>query len=110
MPIGHFAHTHFPYLIQQTSDGKWLALNRKYKPLGTTSDEWVDYDTHPGRIAIDHRSLAAIRRVAVNEQGDAGGRDQAIFFYNDGFSLTDSDSDWTRYAKILKVLARASVK
>lgn len=110
MPIGHVAHTHFPYCLQKTRDGKWLVLNRNYKPLGTTSKEWVDYDNHPDRIAISARTIGALRKNSVHDIPDRPDDPGLFYFYNDASMPTESAADWSRYAKILQLLAGAKAK
>lgn len=110
MPIGQLAHTHFPYCIQKTADGKWLVLNRSYKPLGVVSKDWVDYDSHPDRVPLDHRSVAALTRIAVYEMDDEEGNPVTIFFYKDGQRIADTDEGWSTYAAVLQVLGQAKVK
>lgn len=110
MPLGRVAHTHFPYCIQKTKDGKWLILNRNYKPLGSTGKEWVDYDNHPDRMPINSRTIAALRKLAVYDIPDKPDDPGVFFFYNDGSMPTTSDSDWQRYSKILQLLAGAKLK
>ena len=110
MPIGKLAHTHLPYCIQRTTDGKWLALNRNYKPLGTLSREWVDYDTHPDRFALDGRTLSAIKRAATGEIESVPGDPGVIFFYDDGCMPTASAADLARYMKAVSLLMNARIK
>jgi hypothetical protein len=110
MPLGRVAQTHFPYCIQKTKDGKWLVLNRLYKPLGTTSNEWVDYDNHPDRLAINSRSIAALRKLAVYDIPDVPNDPGLFFFYSDSTMPTESEGDWAKYAKIMRLLAGAKVK
>lgn len=110
MPLGRVAHTHFPYCIQKTKDGKWLILNRNYKPLGSTGKEWVDYDNHPDRMPINSRAIAELRKLAVYDIPDKPDDPGVFFFYKDGSMPTASDSDWQRYSKILQLLAGAKLK
>jgi len=110
MPIGKVAHTHLPYCIQATADGKWLVLNRNYKPVGTTSKDWVDYDSHPDRVALDGRTLAALRRVAVNVIPAEPGDPEVIYFYDDSSMPTEGDAHWASYAKAISVLMNARIK
>lgn len=35
---------HAPYAYTQLRSGKWLAINRYYKPLGQPRSEWADYE------------------------------------------------------------------
>jgi hypothetical protein len=110
MPLGRVAHTHFPYCLQKTKDGNWLILNRNYKPLGTTSKEWVDYDDHADRMAIDNRTIAALKKLAVNDIPDKPDDLGLFYFYDDGSMPTESVADWDRYSKILRMLAGAKLK
>lgn len=110
MPIGKLAHTHLPYCLQQTKDGKWLVLNRNYKPLGTVSKEFVDYDSHPDRLAIHPRTIGAIRRLACNEIEGTPDDPGILFFYDDGSMPTESARNWASYSTILSLLANAKVK
>ena len=41
--------SHMPYCIQRLEDGRYIVLNRHYKPLGETTREWVTYETPPRR-------------------------------------------------------------
>lgn len=36
-----------PYCIQKLAAGRCIILNRRHKPVGSLSDEHVDYETHP---------------------------------------------------------------
>jgi hypothetical protein len=109
MPIGHAAHTHLPYCLQKTKDGKWLALNRNYKALGTTSKDWIDYDTHPDRQKIPAATIAAIKRRSVNVIEDAPDDPGIIFFYDDVTMPTNGAANWKKYCEILSIWANASV-
>ena len=44
--------SHMPYCIQRLEDGRYIVLNRHYKPLGETTREWVTYETHPTTCAL----------------------------------------------------------
>lgn len=110
MPIGKVAHTHFPYCLQKTRDGKWLVLNRNYKPVGTTSKEHVDYDAHADRLNIDNGTIAALRKLAVLNIADGADDPGLFYFYRDDSMPTESASNWNRYAKILELLARGKVE
>ena len=36
-----------PYAIIEVGDGKYIPVNRDYKPLGVSTDEWVEYGEYP---------------------------------------------------------------
>lgn len=49
------------YCLTLCADGRWLLLNRQYKPFGTGITEWVDYDTSPGiRVRLTAMQLARL--------------------------------------------------
>jgi hypothetical protein len=49
------------YCLVQCADGRWLVLNRQYKPLNTGITRWVDYDTCAGiRITLTDRQVATL--------------------------------------------------
>ena len=43
MPITDFSHCVYIYCLERLADGRYLPLNRRYKPVGSTSGAWVDY-------------------------------------------------------------------
>ncbi len=69
---------HLPYQLRDLGDGRYILLNRVYKPLGWPSDNFVDYDTHPSAFSC---STAAVRRLRTK-----GIIDDAGYLYFDGTS------------------------
>lgn len=63
----------FPYCLIRREDGRYVATNRRYKPIGYNTDQWVDYDTLPicHSVAIspatasrlDHRGRSDLDRI-----------------------------------------------
>lgn len=102
-----FSHTQLPYCIQKTADGKWLTLNRHYKPVGTLSLDWVDYDSHPNRLSIDDDSLQKIRQLSPLIYPDSIHEPEVIYLFEDALERLESQSSWSKYSEILKVLAAA---
>ena len=96
-----------PYCLQRLQDGGYLFLNRRYKPLGVTSDEWVDYDTHPSKFHFA-RTLSARQVEALSCRGSADA--ERIYLYNDGCIPTDSDVAWKAYSVRLQRLAGYRMK
>jgi hypothetical protein len=104
-----FSHTQLPYCIQKTADGKWLALNRHYKPVGTTSLDWVDYDSHPNRLEIDADSLEEIRQLSPLVYPDSIVEPEVIYLFVDDTERVEAEDSWSSYSKILRILAAADI-
>lgn len=93
--------THMPYCIQRLQDGRYIILNRHYKPLGVQTDDWVEYETHPSAVAIN---ITPARARAL----DWDGREdtECVYLYNDGCIPTESDAHMTAYLRRLAVLMK----
>jgi hypothetical protein len=65
-----------PYVLRRQEDGSYLVLNRKYKPIGFLTDEWVDYENYP---IAHHFVRETIEKLAI-----PGSRYGDIYLYNDG--------------------------
>jgi hypothetical protein len=90
------------YCLQRLADGSYIALNRKYKPLGVFGRERVDYDTHPGRFQFK-RALSQRQVVALSHKGDADAG--CIYLYDSNSLPTDSAANWRAYSTRLERLA-----
>lgn len=90
------------YCLDRQPDGTYAALNRRYKPVGFASTEWVDYEAFPVRFKFK-RALSERQIVALSCKGDASA--QRIYLYNDGCIPTASDADWRAYSDRLQRLA-----
>lgn len=90
-----------PYCIEPLPDGRYIVLNRNYKPLGE-SGGWVDYATHPSATTI--KGLIASRLARIDWRGapDADGR---IYLYNDASNPIRNAANWEAYAARLQALA-----
>ena len=40
-------HIELPYCLQRLDDGRYILLNRDYKPIGIETKEWVRYEDYP---------------------------------------------------------------
>lgn len=92
--------THFPYCLQKTGTGKYILLNRQYKPIGTSSAEFVTYEGHPAEIQINITEATA-RKLSYSDSGDVG----CIYFYNDGCNPSESVAHMKAYLNRLSILA-----
>lgn len=91
-----------PYCLERLEDGSYLFLNRRYKPLGVSSEDFVDYELAVGRFKFK-RALSAKQIASLSHSGSTeAGR---IYLYDDGCIPTSSDAAWTAYSAKLKRLA-----
>ncbi len=100
--VSEFRQLFLVYCLDRMPDGSYVALNRRYKPVGLSSTEWVNYEDFPVRFKFK-RALSARQIVALSCEDDAA--PERIYLYNDGCNPTASDPDWAAYAKRLQRLA-----
>ncbi|MDO8777057.1 MAG: hypothetical protein Q7K57_51785 [Burkholderiaceae bacterium] len=95
-----------PYCLIQQEDGSYVVANRRYKPVGLTRKDWVDYEEYPVKVRFKRKLSAAQARNL-----DCLGREETdrIYFYNDGCIPTDSQLHWDAYSKRLQKLAAYQV-
>ena len=91
-----------PYCLLLQEDGSYVVTNRRYKPVGLTMTEWVEYADYPCRI----RFARALRdeQIALLDCKGRVNRD-AIYLYSDGCIPTDSEANWKAYSSRLQRLA-----
>lgn len=74
-----FRAVYLPYCLQRLPDGRYIVLNREYKPLGLITHEIIQYETHP---TAQHfkitKSLA--KKLSWEGKDDL----DSIYLYNDG--------------------------
>lgn len=100
-PIDTFRGRFLPYCIEPLGDGRYIVLNRDYKPLGLTG-AWVDYDTHPSVAKLKGLTAQQAGRIDYRGKPDEDGR---IYLYNDSCIPTASPAHWNAYVARLNVLA-----
>lgn len=94
------------YCLDRMPDGSYVALNRRYKPIGYTSGEWVKYEELPVRFKFK-RALSAQQIASISYCGDTAA--ERIYLYNDGCIPTDGAANWSAYSERLKRLAGYAV-
>ncbi|WP_321868635.1 hypothetical protein [Paraburkholderia tropica] len=105
MNIKDFRWVFMPYCLQKLPDGRYIILNRDYKPLGTTSREWVDYETHPSAVRMNISSKTAAS-LSTHAKPDT---DQ-IFLYDDSSSPVHGAQQMRDYMEKLSRLAMYTIK
>lgn len=89
--------THFPYCLDQQPDGSYAVLNRRYKPIGVTTNEHVDYMTAPGRVRLKRMGPATARALSHNGSGDVS----RIYLYDDGSTPDRGQRELSAYLERL---------
>ena len=97
--------THFPYCVQRLKNGRYIVLNRRYKPLGVLSNEFVDYESHPSSV-----SIRMTKATAMKLSWKGSDNVDVIHLYNDGCIPTNGAAHMTAYTKRLAVLMSIKVK
>lgn len=94
-----------PYCLKRLEDGRYIILNRRYKPLGVGGNEWVVYETHPsaGNIKI---TPAIARKLSWKGSDDV----DFIHLYSDSCIPADSDVHLRSYSERLSVLMQLGVE
>jgi hypothetical protein len=90
------------YCLDLMPDGRYVALNRRYKPVGHTGTEWVDYEAMAVGFKFK-RTLSKAQIAALSWNGDTAA--ERIYLYNDGSIPTDSAANWAAYSARLERLA-----
>lgn len=100
--MSELRQTHLPYCLSKQADGRYVVVNRRYKPLGFTTKEWVKYEEHPVGWAL--KGLTAKRIAALSWSGSESA--DMIYLYNDGCIPTDSAAHMAAYCKRLALLMK----
>jgi hypothetical protein len=87
-----------PYCLKAVEKGRYVILNRAYKPIGTLTAEWVEYEPHAVKMRI-----TPIMAQALSFNKDCSV--ETIYLYDDASVPTKSAHDMEKY---LERLARLS--
>jgi len=93
-------HTAMPYCLQRQQSGKWVLLNREYKPLGFFTKTHQTYSNYPIEIDIAGLTPAVAEKLSAKPYN--GG--DTIYLYNDGCVPTHSQENMTHYMERLAIL------
>lgn len=99
-------HLYLPYCVQRLKDGRYIVLNRYYKPLGLPNTDWIDYDAHPSAQHFKGLTPSKAKAMSHRKSEDLDN----IFLYADACIPTSSPEHWDAYTKRLKVLAELQFK
>lgn len=89
---------HWPYCLERVAEGRYVLLNRRYKPLGDPGTAFVD-DYSPWAFDLDLTPEQAGQMSFEHDQGTS-----RVYFYNDGTIPTDTRAFMSAYRQRLAVL------
>lgn len=97
--------SHFPYCVCRTKDGRYILLNRDYKPLGHMTSDHVVYETHPSTVALNITPAIAAKMSVSSSEAT-----QMIHLYDDRTVPTASAANMKAYLTRLAVLIKLKHK
>lgn len=95
-----------PYCLQRRPDGRYAILNRRYKPIGFNTTDWITYEDLP--ILVKFKRLTEQTIVKLSCTGDTD--PERIFLYDDGCIPTRDADDMRAYLDRLAILAKLQVE
>lgn len=106
MPLGDFRSAYLPYCLQRLKDGRYIVLNREYKPLGFITREHIEYEKYP--IASNISGIGESTAAKLSWKNDPNL--DRIYLYNDTCIPTESEANMKAYLEKIKILARLKLK
>lgn len=101
-----FRHQFLIYCLKRTADGRYAVLNRRYKPIGFGTMEWVNYEDYP--ILIKFKRLTAPTIIKLSSYGDPNADE--IFLYSDKCIPTRSAAHMRAYLDRIALLAKLQLE
>ncbi len=105
MPLNSFRTIYLPYCLKKLQDGRYVVLNRGYKPLGFNIRKQYIYENYPIASRISGLTAKSIKKIAY----DGKIKNDMIHLYNDSCIPTKSKVHMTNYLKRLEILARYTI-
>jgi len=99
-----FLKRYLPYCIDKQADGSYIALNRRYKPIGFNLANFINYSQYPVGFHLKIRPQIA-EKISVH--GDSN--TNRIYLYNDGTNPTCSPKMFREYIERLSILAKVKI-
>jgi hypothetical protein len=95
-----------PYCLIKLESGKWVIVNRHYKPLGTLSrDKWYNYEEYSVHIKWDRRHRKKLADLGATSESP----EEFVALYNDATNPERSKMLMQRYMDKLAILAKLGI-
>lgn len=105
MGLNDFRSVFLPYCIQKQPDGRYVVLNREYKPVGFKTNDHIKYEEYP--VCVKLKGIGSATAEKLSYKGDSN--TDIIYLYNDGCVPTESAEHMKKYLKRLEILAKLKV-
>jgi hypothetical protein len=106
MSPNDFRAVFLPYCLQKQPDGRYAVLNRRYKPVGFQTREYLKYEDYP--ICVKLKGLRSTNAAKISFDGNPD--TDTIYLYNDGCVPTHSTKHMRDYLQRLEMLAALKVE
>jgi hypothetical protein len=105
MPSGDFRAVFLPYCLERQEDGRYVVLNRDYKPIGFKTRDWVKYEDYPVRVKFKRLTKAMAAKLSADGKYDL----DKIWLYKDGTVPIHSKANMRLYLTKLEMLAKLAI-
>ena len=105
MALNDFRSVFFPYCLDKQPDGRYVVLNREYKPIGFKTREHIKYENYP--IDVELKGIGSATAAKLSYKGDSN--TDRIYLYNDDCVPTENAEHMKNYLERLKSLARLKI-
>jgi hypothetical protein len=103
--MSDFRSVFLPYCLDRQPDGRYVVLNRKYKPVGFLTKDHIEYSDYP--VCVKFKGLGEVTAAKISFNGDSNVN--RIYLYNDGCIPTNSSEYMADYLKRLEILSKLTV-
>lgn len=94
-----------PYCLKRLEDGTYIVLNRKYKPVGFDTSDFLNYEDYPACHKIKGINKKTAASLSFRGDDDI----EMIYLYNDGCVPTHSPENMKKYMEKLAALAKYKI-
>ncbi len=101
MALQDFRAVFMPYCIERQPDGRYVVLNRGYKPLGFFTSDYIRYS--------DHAVAVGLRITPKTAEKLGGWEEQRLYLYDDATNPLRSKAGVDAYLRKLRILAKAEI-
>jgi len=106
MALHDFRSAYLPYNLKKMQDGRYVVLNREYKPVGFMTSKWIRYDDFPVSATIKGLGPTEAKKLSFNRSPDT----DDIYLYNDACNPSIDEDYMADYFEKLELLATLQIE